>query len=190
MENVKLQRRQVFQGLLALSAVGGLAACGNESQSDEPRHVQGGAKGVFTSSEMALISALAQTLIPQTETPGAAQVGVPATIQALATDWGDEAFRQYWRIGLATLGPALTSSDNESFLAQTPATRDQVLAVYDERVFGGAVENQFYRDFKNTVVQAYFHTEPGATEELAYEPVPGDWIGCVPLSEFPRTWAT
>ncbi|NQY40844.1 MAG: gluconate 2-dehydrogenase subunit 3 family protein [Henriciella sp.] len=190
MDQFNPQRRQVFQALIALSAVGGLSACGSESQSNEPRLAQAAAPGYFTNSEMALISAFSQTLIPQTETAGAAQVGVPAIIQSLATDWGDDAYRIYWREGLAALGPALTSQTEESFLAQSSSVRNQVLATYDEQVFSGAIENQFYRDFKNTVVQAYFRTETGATEELAYEPVPGEWIGCVPLSEFPKTWAT
>ena len=190
MDQFKPQRRQVFQALIALSAIGGLSACGQESQSAEPRLAQAGPTGYFTNSEMALISALSQTLIPQTETAGAVQAGVPAIIQSLATDWGDNAYRRYWRDGLASLPSALVSPTQESFLAQTASQRTQVLADYDARVFGGAVQNQFYRDFKNTVVQAYYRTEPGATEELAYEPVPGEWIGCVPLSDFPKTWAT
>lgn len=190
MDEIGLQRRQVFQGLIALSAVGGLAACGGEGETVEPRLAQGAATGFFTNTEMALISALAQTLIPQTETAGAVQAAVPETLQLLATDWGDDAYRQYWRAGLAVLEPELVSPAGESFLAQAPSMRHQILAAYDASVFEGAVENDFYRDLKNTVVEAYYKSEPGATEELAYEPVPGEWIGCVPLSEFPKTWAT
>lgn len=190
MDETGLQRRQVFQGLIALSAVGGLAACGGESEPVQPRLAQGASIGFFTNNEMALISALAQTLIPQTETAGAAQAGVPGTLQLLATEWGDDAYRQYWRDGLAALEPVLVSSSGETFLEQSPSTRNQTLAAYDTSVFEGAVENDFYRDLKNTVVEAYYKSEPGATEELAYEPVPGEWIGCVPLSEFPKTWAT
>ena len=63
MDEIGLQRRQVFQGLIALSAVGGLAACGGETETVEPRLAQGASTGFFTNSEMALISALAQTLI-------------------------------------------------------------------------------------------------------------------------------
>ena len=190
MTEFRLHRRELFQSLIALSAVGGLAACG--AAEDAPSGQVSGpvAPGVFNAAEMALIAAVAQTIIPKTETAGAVQAGVPAKLQDLATNWGDSAFQQYWRDGLAALGTALTSADGMTFESMSPSEREAALMAYDASVYSGAVENGFYRDFKATVVQSYYMSEPGATEELAYEPVPGEWIGCVPLSDFPRTWAT
>lgn len=190
MHDFKLQRRQVFQSLLALSAVGGLSACSGADEAPSGQISGPIAPGFFDAGEMALIAAVAQTLIPQTETAGAVQAGVPVTLQGLATEWGDDAFRQYWRDGLAALGTALTTEAGASFESLSPSERQLALAGYDNSVFSGETENGFYRDFKATVVQAYYMSEPGATEELAYEPVPGEWIGCVPLSDFPKTWAT
>ena len=190
MQDFMLQRRQVFQGLIALSAVGGLAACGN-SEAPVSGQVSGNAApGYFNASEMALIAAVAQTIIPQTDTAGAVQAGVPKTLQDLATDWGDTDFKQYWRNGLAALGSALTAADGTTFESMSPSERQAALSTYDAGVYANTIPDGFYRDFKATVVQAYYMSEPGATEELAYEPVPGEWIGCVPLSEFPKTWAT
>jgi len=54
----------------------------------------------------------------------------------------------------------------------------------------GKVKDDFYKDMKQTAATAYYMSEIGASEELAYEPVPGEWIGCVPLSDYPKTWAT
>lgn len=190
MQNFMLQRRQVFQGLIALSAIGGLAACGN-SEAPVSGQVSGNAApGYFNASEMALIAAVAQTIIPQTDTAGAVQAGVPETLQNLATDWGDAEFKQYWQSGLAGLAETLAGAQGTDFVQLSPSEREAVLSEYDREVFQGEVDDGFYRDFKATVVQAYYMSEPGATEELAYEPVPGEWIGCVPLSEFPKTWAT
>ena len=87
MDEIGLQRRQVFQGLIALSAVGGLAACGGESETVEPRLAQGASTGFFTNSEMALISALAQTLIPQTETAGAPIGAMTRIVNTGALAW-------------------------------------------------------------------------------------------------------
>jgi glucoside 3-dehydrogenase (cytochrome c) hitch-hiker subunit len=188
--DLMLQRRQVFQGLLALSAVGGLAACGGAEEGSSGQIAGAVAPGVFTGEEMALISAVAQTIIPKTDTAGAVQAGVPETLQSLATDWGDADFQQYWKSGLAALGSALTSETGAAFTQLSPSEREAALSAFDTKVFSGEVDNGFYRDFKATVVQAYYMSEPGATEELAYEPVPGEWIGCVSLSDFPKTWAT
>ena len=189
-QDLMLQRRQVFQGLIALSAVGSLAACGGTEEAPSGQISGAAAPGVFNGEEMALIAAISQTIIPQTDTAGAVQAGVPETLQNLATDWGDSNFQQYWKNGLTELGSALTSETGAAFTALSPSERKAVLSAFDRQVFSGEVENGFYRDFKATVVQAYYMSEPGATEELAYEPVPGEWIGCVPLSEFPKTWAT
>ena len=135
MQYLKMQRRQVFQGLIALSAIGGVAACGGSEETSAPRLSQPSDGGYFTVTEMAVLSAIAQTLIPQTETAGAVQAGVPQTLQGLATDWGDDDFRQYWRSGLSALEGALQSDQGAAFTALSPRERDTVLAAYDADVF-------------------------------------------------------
>jgi gluconate 2-dehydrogenase gamma chain len=190
MSGLTLQRRQVLQSLIAISAVGGLGACvepqGSQSDAAQDRFAQ----GYFTNDEMVFIAALADTIIPQTETAGAAIAGVPNTIQDLATNWGNDEFKQYWREGLAALDAALTSDTGDGFVSKSPTERETLLSAYDGKVYAGEIEDGFYRDFKATLLEAYYMSEPGATQELAYEPVPGEWIACAPISEFPKTWAT
>lgn len=193
MTDFQLHRRDMFKSLLAISAAGALAACGKQGGSKEslpPDSPPVRPDGAFDAGAMVLIAALAQTLIPKTETAGAIEAGVPETLQDLATDWGDDGFRTYWRDGLNALNTALVGPDGGRFDEKSREDRTKVLSDYDARVFDGEVDDGFYRDFKATVVQAYYMSEPGATEELAYEPVPGDWIGCVPLSDYPKNWAT
>jgi hypothetical protein len=43
---------------------------------------------------------------------------------------------------------------------------------------------------KELTMLGFFTSEPGATQVLQYEAVPGAYKGCVPLSEVGRTWAT
>ena len=192
MTNISLDRRDMFKGLLAISAAGALAACGSANEPGETSQPSesDGSTGYFSASEMAQITALADTIIPSTETAGAAGAGVPDTLQALATEWGNDDFRNYWRAGLSSLVLALENGESSSFAEMTADQRHTVLSAYDARVFDGDVEDGFYRDFKATVVQAYYMSETGASEELAYEPVPGEFIGCVELSDYPKTWAT
>ncbi|MEL7112784.1 MAG: gluconate 2-dehydrogenase subunit 3 family protein [Pseudomonadota bacterium] len=192
MTNFIFHRRDMFKSLLAISAVGALGACGGADEQPSTEVAANGAdtSGYFTGSEMALIAAVSDTLIPTTETAGAAGAGVPETLQALATEWGNDEFRAYWRSGLDQVSAALSSDTGAGFETLSPDERLAVLSAYDAKVFDGEVEDGFYRDFKSTVVTAYYMSEVGAAEELAYEPVPGDWIGCVPLSDYPKTWAT
>lgn len=195
MNMMNLDRRDMFKSLLALSAVGAVSACGGaqettttDAASETPAEASAG--GFFNASEMAFIAAVSDTIIPTTDTPGAVAAGVPETIQALATDWGNDEFRTYWRNGLTNLGGTLTEQAGGEFGSLDPEQKLAALSAYDASVFDGQIDDGFYRALKATIVQAYYMSEPGATEELAYEPVPGEWIGCVPLSEFPKTWAT
>jgi hypothetical protein len=190
MTDIHLNRRKALQGLLAISAAGALASCGNNSV--EKADAKGlddtefaSFKGFFSEEEMTLLTALSDTIIPTTDTPGAVEAGVPETLQSLATQWGDENYRRYWRLGVKNL-----SNQLPGFSSASPEQQLETLGAYDAKVFAGQIEDGFYRDLKRTISTAYYMSEPGATQELAYEPVPGEWIGCVPLAEFPKTWAT
>lgn len=188
MNSLTPDRRQIIQALLAISTIGGLSACANEEPSSF-RSVSYN-DGFFSASEMALIAALCDTIIPQTGTVGAVGAGVPATLQALATDWGDQTFQDYWRGGLVGLSAVLQTEAEIDFDLMSSEDRTSTLSSYDAEVFSGNTDDSFYRDFKATVIEAYYMSEPGASEELAYEPVPGEWIACAPLTDFPKTWAT
>lgn len=184
MTDITLTRRNAIQGLLAVSAAGALAACGNKgAQTADVKPLD--RIGFFSTEEMTLLAAIADTIIPTTNTPGAVAAGVPETLQELATEWADDNHRTYWREGLIAIDevlPGFTTLDAEN--------REAVLGDYDSKVFGGEIENRFYRDMKTSIATAYYMSEPGASEELAYEAVPGEWKGCVPLADYPKAWAT
>ena len=193
MNSPHMNRRDAIASLLAISAAGALAACGSPSSEGGTADVSAdfaGEGAFFSAAEMAAIAALADTIVPDTDTPGAVAAGVPATLQRLASDWGDDDYRRYMRGGLAALSDMMRREAGQDVASMQPKMRENVLARYDAKVFEGGVDDGFYRDFKDTVVTAYYMSEIGASEELAYESVPGEWIGCVSLEDYPKTWAT
>lgn len=46
-----------------------------------------------------------------------------------------------------------------------------------------------YPRFKDLILTTYYLSEPGATQELRHEQVPGPWRGDIPYSEVGRSWA-
>jgi len=186
-----MQRRDAIKSLLAISAAGALAACVGEGKTDAgsaPKKLSSAPK--LLAKEMALVSAVAQTIIPKTETAGAVEAGVPAVVQSLFTEWGDDNFRNYWRGGLDNLEKHFIQSGGQPFANMTASQQANLLGKYDAKAYAESGFDDFYKNMKSTIARAYYMSEPGATEELAYEAVPGEWRGCVPLSEFPKTWAT
>lgn len=195
MADLILNRRSAMASLLAVSAAGALAACGQggtDGPAVKPKtDLSFASEGAFFSaSEMAFIAALAETIIPETDTAGAIGVGVPETLQDMASNYADNPTRQYWREGISALNAHFKKSGGRNFADLLSALQRSAVLRYDSDVFDGVVDNRFYRDMKSTVIRAYYTSEVGASEELAYEAVPGEWIGCVPLSEFPKAWAT
>jgi len=187
---LRMQRRDAIKSLLAISAAGALAACVGEGPAGETKAKKLSSAPQLSTSEMALVSALAQTIIPKTDTAGAIEAGVPAVIQSLFTDWADDNHRTFWRAGLDELEQNFIKSAGQPFAKMPASQQANVLKKYDARAYAEADFDEFYKVLKSTVSTAYYMSEPGATEELAYESVPGEWRGCVPLSEFPKTWAT
>ena len=195
-----MDRRDIIKGLLAVTAAGGLAACGSERREATRRAPDpeanyslryGSADGFLTEREMMLLAAVAQTIIPQTDTAGAVEAGVPGTLQALLSDWGDDAMRGTWRRALRLMEHELDEAVGGRFATASQDAREAALAPLDAAVFAGERDElSAYKDLKFTIATAYYMSEPGATEELRYEPLPGRWDGCIPFEEVGRTWAT
>jgi gluconate 2-dehydrogenase gamma chain len=59
-----------------------------------------------------------------------------------------------------------------------------------KEVFRTVDGRQFFMTTKELTVSGFFTSEPGATQVLQYEAVPGAFHGCLPLAEVGKTWAT
>lgn len=192
---VNLDRRTMMLSLLAISSSGALLACQPnskaESQSSATVSLDYASTGnFFKADEMGFLTAIGNIIIPNTKTAGAGDAGIAAMLQQLVSDWADNNFKIYWRGGLDKLSRELSTRGGQDFMQLDEAQRAALLSDYDHDVFAGTLENNFYNDMKTTIATAYYMSEVGASEELIYEPVPGDWVGEVPFSDIGKTWAT
>lgn len=193
-----MNRRDMLSALLAVTASGALASCGdkNVKAAEGLGATQFAAPGAFLSkSEMAVLSVLADKIIPRTDTPGAIAAGVPDTLQSLASDWADDDMRAGWRTGIAAISERLAAG-GKTLINQSSTEQVASVKALDDFAFGAKASGaeagvqDIYKSLKSTIATAYYMSEPGATEELRYEAVPGEWRGCVPFDEIGRTWAT
>jgi gluconate 2-dehydrogenase gamma chain len=144
----------------------------------------------FTSAESAFITAFADTLIPKTDTPGAVEAGVPGGFDQLLTSWASGARRAAIKQAIEALRVHLDERAGEPFVSASPATRLSALTALDADAYGAEHERyEDYRDIKVLMVRLYYASEPGATLELRYDPVPGGYDGDVPFAKIGRTWA-
>jgi gluconate 2-dehydrogenase gamma chain len=177
MEKQTLSRREVIQALLlSVGYVGGLAACSDRQKRDlisPSDSTAASAPRFYSRQEYALVSKLADALIPTTDTPGAIDAGVPAYLDALMADWASAGSREaHHKIVVAV----------EQELAVT-SLKDLDAAAFGER----REELGSYRTLKNLIANAYYVSEAGATQERGWVALPGRWEHCTPLEELNRT---
>jgi gluconate 2-dehydrogenase gamma chain len=175
---IELDRRQMLEGLGALLGLTALPASALAAAAKRPP--------LLDAPTSALLVAVCDTLIPRTDTPGALQAKVPATVDALLRDWASPAHRAAHLTALGAIDAAARAKAGKPFALLTPAARLSFLSHYDAENFAS---NPDYFKLKDLLITAYYMSEPGATQELRYEHVPGAWEPSIPLAKDTRAWA-
>jgi gluconate 2-dehydrogenase gamma chain len=176
----------IMGGALSSSAITGvLQGCTAEKQLDwQP---------VFFSQEQAAAtSAVAERIIPATDTPGAKDVGVPEFIDMMLNDVYTEEEQQHFLDGLNQLNQESESAFGDSFASLSPEQQDEVLQKM--AVASGEYQGEgkpFFLMAKELTMLGFFTSEIGATQVLQYVQVPGYYEGCIPVEEAGngKTWA-
>lgn len=137
-----------------------------------------------TADQARTLDAVAEVMIPATSTPGARAAGVPQFVDRALATWCTPADAAALKAGLDQIDADARTSGGAAFAALPAAQQAALVSRYD------ADGKAFWRQLKELVTTGYFTSEPGATIALRYDPVPGDYRGCVPLKEIGRGWAT
>jgi glucoside 3-dehydrogenase (cytochrome c) hitch-hiker subunit len=143
--------------------------------------------------QAATVKAMAELILPRTETPGAADVGATDFIDLMLTEWYDDADRTRFLNGLAGVDSRSTQLFGKDFVDCSAVQQEDILTYLGEKmaatgVYWSRTEHDFPTDvtfygiLRRLTITAYYTSEKGATEELHFEIVPGQYEGCKPLS--------
>ena len=141
----------------------------------------------FSPARRQLFEAYADILIPETDTPGASGAGVPASVEALMRNWASQATATLLGVTLDALDEAAHRIAGTGLLSLPAAKRIDVIRTFDAERVGK--RDPGYLRLKDLVLVTYYLSEPGATQELRYELVPGVWEASIPLGSDRRAWA-
>lgn len=156
-------------------------------------------KGIssLSTEAQALIALVAETILPETSTAGAQTAGVAGfVVRALNSCLPAKQRDQVVR-GLDALEQSCYSSFGHSFSHCTSAQQREIVEKLDREAFGllGKIKakllrrDHYFKTLKRLCVSGYFTSRQGATEALAYDPVPGRWSGCVEMKPGQKVWA-
>ena len=148
----------------------------------------------LNNEEAFFLSELANTIIPNTEFPGALAVGVPLEIETYVFNVLEEKNISKFKDGLKKLNDFLNNNSSKS---SKPFFESNLLE--KTKMLNSIQKNKnseiriIYMSLKSSVITSYFNSEIGATKVLKYNGpsvVLGSYKGCVPFDEIGKTWAT
>ena len=147
------------------------------------------------------VKAMAEIIIPRTDTPGATEVGAAEFIDLILTDWYDEAERARFLAGVADVDSRSRTLFEKDFVDCSSLQQSDILTALGERMAeetgertrpfrgrGASAPANFYAMLRQLTLTAYYTSEAGATDELHFEIIPGLYQGCPaePIKEEPE----
>jgi hypothetical protein len=127
----------------------------------------------FSKAEFETVSALAELIIPRTDTPGAKDVGAPYLMDERVPR--DQARRKMWRDGLADLDKLARTKHGGNFAALPQDKQVEILTVLSKEK--DTKGRRFFEMVKGATIDSYYETREGLTQELG-------WHGNQALTEF------
>jgi hypothetical protein len=192
-----MNRRDVLKGLgltlgytiAAPSIMSLLHSCKTESEIWTPQFL--------SITEGSVLKNLVDLILPKTESsPGALEVNVPEFIDLFVFKVYENEEKIKFKKGMESITNALNIVDDNTSIVK-PKNYDDLLAKYlraskEQQEFYGRQENENDNDaiifntlvnIRSTSVWAYKTSEQVGENVLAYDPIPGQQIGCAPLED-------
>lgn len=203
--NNRLTRRAAIRHVSAL--FGGVALVGHRAllEAAEAGGAPAEAAGstMFSQQELALLDEIAETVLPETDTPGAKAAGVGAFVALMVADAYSPAEQAVFRAGMRTLESECRAATGDDFLAAAPAARRALLERFDREQWqstqgrprtwshsdAGSESAHWFRMMKELILLGYFTSEIGYTRAMRYRETPGRYDPCVPWEAGDKTWA-
>jgi gluconate 2-dehydrogenase gamma chain len=163
------------------------------------------ARRFLAAPQLALLAAVADTIIPATDSPGAIAAGVPLRIDGLLTNWASADTRTLLTGALTRIDSAAIAQKGKRFAALSVADRVALLRPYDAAALKKAapppnapkanpyapinyVADPGYLKLKELVINLYYFSETATAHELIYEHVPGEWQPSIKLTPQSRPY--
>jgi len=137
----------------------------------------------LTDAQLALVGAVADTIIPRTDTPGATDVAVPAFVNVIVTENYSDADRAAFSAGLDAIDAQAKASGGASFADLPPEARVGIIDALEASTDRRAEPNRSYWRLKALVVHGYFTSEPVMKRVLKVEIMPGKFDGAAPMPQ-------
>lgn len=147
----------------------------------------------LTPEQNELVTAIAEMILPATDTPGAKAAKVNEFIDLILTEWYPVEERARFMSGLHDLTARFQNANGKGFLEGTPEQQTAMLTTLDNEALAvrqeGVKELPFFGMMKELTLVGYYTSTIGMTDELEFQPATDRFEGCIPLGRVGKTWA-
>lgn len=142
---------------------------------------------LLSSEQAQLIGEIAERIIPKTDTPGAKDAGVAKFIDRAINLNITGAKRDALLSGLNVFNTLAKEKFSNSFVAIEDSQKDEIIkSLAEEKSDDGKT---IFQTLKELTVAGFFTSEVGAKSALAYDPIPGEYVGCIDYKEVGKAYA-
>ncbi len=173
-----MNRRELLQtamaGSVGIALIGVHRAClANADFTAAIRHP------FLTAGQSRAIAAIAELIIPETDTPGATEAGVPEFIELILSDWYTPGERQPLIDGVEALDARSMALTQRPFADADSQQQNELLTEVQD--------SDFFTLIKSLTVYGYYTSEVGARAELLFNPAPGRYT-TIDFADVGRQW--
>ena len=188
-----MDRRELLRMMGATATLAGLSPAQLSAlfAAEAPRRT---ARAFFTAEQREAVDALAETIIPETDTAGAIEADVTDFIELIVAEWYQAGERERFMRGLTHIDQHAEALYGVRFAYAGAARQTAILAGLEAE--GRALMERyedaptpFFHQFRSLVLYGYYTSEIGMRDELLFRRVPGSFDGCVDVTEVTRASA-
>lgn len=130
---------------------------------------------LFTPEQRTLVGAIAETIIPKTDTPGALDAGVPQWLELIVQDCLEPGNQKIIVDGLAEVEKRSAAEFSKPYGELAVPEQIKLLTALEQESKKAGTTGAFIRQFKDLVKFTYVNSEVGGTQALEWILVPGRW---------------
>ncbi len=170
-----MKRRSALKNLTL--ALGGFLSLPTWATNWTPDSI--GPISTLSTTDENLLAEIVETIIPETNTPGAKSLQVHQFAMRMINDCYGELAQENLKQGLIKIEKTAIQAHNKSFMACDAKQRTEVLTKMSTS--SDPADKQFVEMIKHLTIRGYLNSEYVMVNLLEYTMAPGFYHGCVPI---------
>lgn len=150
----------------------------------------------FSKEQAALLDEIGETILPETDTPGAKSIQIGSFIDKIVRDCYSSEQQNILISGIEEIKSGFENKYSTPFIKGTASQRSEFLNEVNASMIQKKKDKKkddpvhYFLMLKQLTILGYFTSETGASKTLNYIPVPGKYDGSYPYKKGDKAWAT